>query len=480
MPLTTITDSAVDTVRSANAFLQDLATPTLRLGVTGLSRAGKTVFITSLVQALTTGAAQPPIAATALPGFRAYLEPQPDDEVPRFSLEDHLAVLSGTPPAWPDSTRQISQLRVTLEWDPSDWARQVMGIGRRLNVDIVDYPGEWLIDLGLIERTYDTWASGAIEFANDKGTGDEADAWRQFSQSVDPQTTDAEATAIKGAALYTAYLAAARTRRQQVLTHAPGRFLMPGELAGSPLLTFFPLAKPASPSPLYTLLKSRYESYKKKVVQPFFEQHFARLDRQIVLVDALSALNAGGAALHELDEALESVLAAFRPGRNSWLAAILGRRIDRIQFAATKADHLNRKDHDRLGAILRALVHRAAERASGAGADIDVTAIAALRATEDVERSTSSGPLPCIRGIPQTGEVIAGRTFDGDKAAVIFPGDLPADPHDAFDPKMLAPGSLNFARFRPPTLVHDGLTPAAWPHIGLDRVVRHLIGDRLT
>ena len=44
---------------------------------------------------------------------------------------------------------------------------------------------------------------------------------------------------------------------------------------------------------LAALMERRYDSYVAKVVKPFFFGHFARLDRQIVLVDALAALNAG-------------------------------------------------------------------------------------------------------------------------------------------------------------------------------------------
>ena len=65
--------------------------PTIRLGVTGLSRAGKTVFITALVHNMLQGGRLP--AFRAFSGgrvARAYLEPQPDDDVPRFAYETHL------------------------------------------------------------------------------------------------------------------------------------------------------------------------------------------------------------------------------------------------------------------------------------------------------------------------------------------------------------------------------------------------------
>src|SRR4029078_5561529 len=65
--------------------------PTVRLGVTSLSRAGKTVFITALIHGLTRGARFPVFEAYASGRIaRAHLAPQPDDAVPRFAYGDHL------------------------------------------------------------------------------------------------------------------------------------------------------------------------------------------------------------------------------------------------------------------------------------------------------------------------------------------------------------------------------------------------------
>ena len=87
----------------------DFLTPAVRLGVTGLSRAGKTVFITALVRNLVSGGRLPFFAPEAEQRIvRAYLEPQPDDSVPRFDYEAHLDDLLASPPSWPESTRRIS------------------------------------------------------------------------------------------------------------------------------------------------------------------------------------------------------------------------------------------------------------------------------------------------------------------------------------------------------------------------------------
>ena len=83
-------------------FAAGLVSPTLRLGVTGLSRSGKTVFITALVHALLHGGRLPAFEAMAQGRItRCFLEPQPDDDLPRFPYEDHLEALTGVGRHWP-------------------------------------------------------------------------------------------------------------------------------------------------------------------------------------------------------------------------------------------------------------------------------------------------------------------------------------------------------------------------------------------
>src|SRR6202012_2199661 len=136
---------------------------------------------------------------------------------------------------------------------------------------------------------------------------------------------------------------------------------------------------------LAAMMQRRYEAYKTHVVKPFFRDHFSRLDRQIVLVDALTALNSGPAALRDLENALTEVMRAFRAGRSSPFAAIFRPRVHRILLAATKADHLHHASHDRLEAILRALTGKAIARAEGGGAEVEGMACAAIRGTREGE-----------------------------------------------------------------------------------------------
>ncbi len=482
-----ISETVTQTLAHAGQRVADAFTPSLRLGVTGLARSGKTVFITALIRNLTQGGRLPffaPVAEGRLVG--AHLDPQPDDHVPRFDYENHVRALSGEPPEWPESTRRISEVRVALAFHSAHPLRRALGL-RRLNLDIVDYPGEWLLDLALLDQSYAAWSRATMARARSPAVRADAQAWLAFAGGLDPAAPEDELMALEGARLFTDFLRAA-SGPSRVATLGPGRFLMPGDLEGSPLLTFFPLdladdgadgARPERGS-LAAMMARRYDSYVAHVVRPFFRDHFSRLDRQIVLVDVLGALNGGAEALGELERTLASVLAAFRPGVASWLLSLFGgRRIDRLLFAATKADHIHHTSHDRLERLLGVLTARAAARSIGAGAETRSMAIAALRATREAEARDGRTLLPCIVGVPMPGETVGAERFDGRREVALFPGDLPEDPAVA-----LAGGAtlgVTFPRFRPARLLpaqSSGETPAA-PHVRLDRALDFLIGDWL-
>ena len=483
MPISTYTQAAGDAFRSIGDFASGLVTPAVKLGVTGLARSGKTVFITALVHNLIAGARLPFFDAAAQGRVvRVYLEPQPNEIVPRFEYEKHLADLVADPPRWPESTRRISQLRLTIEYASTRfWKRQ---LGReRLHIDIVDYPGEWLLDLPLLRLDYRDWSRIALEQSRRPIRKKAAKPWLASLALVDPTDPADEAVAERLSDLFKAYLREARSDQYAISTLPPGRFLMPGDLAGSPALTFAPLdAKDEEKFPrgsLWTMMERRYEAYKTHVVRPFFRDHFARLDRQIVLIDVLTALNGGQPAVADLERAMTEILECFRTGSNSLWSSLFAPRIDRIVLAATKADHLHHQSHDRLEAILAKLAGRAMVRAKYAGAEVKVLALAAIRATREGEAKRNGERLPCIVGYPLPGETIGKRSFDGNEAFAIFPGDLPADPEAALK-GWHTEGEMRFVRFRPPNpvpLPSGGFAP--FPNIRLDRTIETLIGDRL-
>lgn len=486
--LTNLADDALIALDNLSDRAASLVNPTVRLGVTGLSRAGKTVFISSLVHNLLNGG-RLPLFEPARSGriSRVRLEPQPDDAVPRFQYEEHIRALISER-LWPDSTRAISQLRITLEYESaSGWGR--FWSPGRLSVDIVDYPGEWLLDLPLLGQDFRAFSENTITLARNGVRYLLSSDWLGASTLLDPRAPADESAARRLAEAFTLYLRACKSDERSLSTLPPGRFLMPGDLEGSPALTFAPLPNlPDGRAPkgsLWAMMERRYEAYKSHVVKPFFREHFARLDRQIVLIDALQAVNRGTEAVHDLERALGDVMACFRPGSSGILSSLLTRRIDRVVVAATKADHLHHESHPHLEALTRRLVERAVKRIGLSGAGVEVMALASVRATREATVKQDGTTLPVIVGTPMAGETINGETFDGSRKTAIFPGDLPENPESLFQAvesnseEPLAP-TLNFVRFRPPEMdAPSGELRLSIPHIRLDRALQYLIGDRL-
>ena len=483
-----IADEAMLALETIAERAGGLANPSLRLGVTGLSRAGKTVFISALIHNLLHGGRLPLFEAQRSGRIKSVrLQEQPDDAVPRFQYEDHVRTLVEKR-FWPDSTRAISELRLTIEFESASMWNRLLSAGR-LSIDIVDYPGEWLLDLPLLEQDFRTFSERTVKLAGAGRRKALAKDWLKLASAVAPDQDADEMLARDLATAFTAYLKACKEDEHSFSALAPGRFLMPGDLEGSPALTFAPLAnlpegKPARGS-LAAMMERRFEAYKTHVVKPFFKEHFARLDRQIVLIDTLQALNRGPEAMADLENALVDVLGAFRSGSMSILTSLFTRRIDRVLVAATKADHLHHESHDRLEALTRRIVDRAVERIGRTGATIDVMALASIRATREATVTRDGEELPVIVGTPIAGERIAGETFDGKRRTAIFPGDLP-DKTDIYFrqtgsvPSMPPLPHINIVRFRPPEVEESGTgLKLSLPHIRLDRALQFLFGDRL-
>ena len=469
--ISSLADSLVRGVESVGDRVSaTVLEPVIRLGVTGLARSGKTVFITSLVANLLDRGRMTGLLAQQEGRISAsYLQPQPDDIVPRFDFEAHLSALTGPTPRWPDSTCAVSQLRLSFKVQSAGLLSGLQG-PRTLHLDIVDYPGEWLLDLALLDKSYDAWSRDTLEHITNRP---QAEAFLAKAHAIGPDTPHNESQAQDLAHAFTEYLNNACAAGFYDCT--PGRFLLPGDLAGSPVLTFGPLSVSGASRrrTLHREMERRYEAYKTQVVKPFFRDHFARIDRQIILVDALGAIHKGPQTVEDMRRAMADILSVFRPGRNTWLNKLLrGKRVERIMFAATKADHLHHLQHPHLTAIIETLTREARDRASFARAQTAALSLASLRTTTEEMRSHNGVELPCVRG----------TLLENGKQAAYYPGELPKDPSHLLGSarngaeSWLGEDYCQMA-FAP---AHLTLNPGDGPpHIRLDRVAQFLIGDRL-
>jgi predicted YcjX-like family ATPase len=431
----------------------------VRIGVTGLARAGKTALLTSLAaNLLAAGAGLPalPALTARLAGraFRVAIAPAGADSVPRFDCLPHLAALAGDPPRWPARTGAVSLLALDLGIGWSGYAAPLPS--RQLRLELLDYPGEWLLDLPLLAQDFADWSTTALRRLEGRA---EARDFLSYVSGLPANAPADEVLAATGHAMYGAALARLRDAGLSLLQ--PGRFLMPAPGPAPPWLAFFPLA---GSSRLAGLLRERYDRYRAQVRQDLVAPSFGRIDRLLVLVDLLSALHAGPAAFADAAAALRDIAQALRWQRRlpllpEWLSELVPALggIGRVAFVASKADHVADRQRGNLAALTASLttVPQVASRAF---------AIASVRCTEDVVWTLDGHPVSAVRG-RVAGEAKAGRSY---------PGEVPDRPPDA---AFWQHPFLALPDFEPMRLALAGR--AGVPHIGLDTLLTFLLEDLL-
>jgi predicted YcjX-like family ATPase len=450
---------------------QDLANlaldRTLRLAVTGLRGGGKTVFITAITHHLLSGRELPFLGAVQEDRLLgAKLLPAREGDPPSFPFAAARAALAAAEPSWPAPTARLSALRLRLRFAVKGVLRRRLAEHRTLNLEIIDYPGEWLLDLPLLEQGYAEWAAQTLAAAEQSPRAALAKDWRSFLAGLDPAAPAEPDQVVRAAALYTRYLE--HCQSEAGLSYVqPGRFTMPGDLAGSELLQFCPVPPVAGGAPrgsLAALMAERYERYRDTVVRSFYRDHFSRFDRQIVLVDVLGALNRGRACFDDVEATLATVLRNFRYGQSGLLARLFRPRIAVLLFAASKADHIAHNQHHNLRLLLEQMVGDAAGNARFEGIKPSFVSLAALRSTDVVTTDHHGQALSCVRGILK-GE---------DRETVLFPGEIPAElPVD----QDWTEDRFRFRDFAPRRLLLQGARRPQ--HIRLDQALEVLLGDRL-
>lgn len=107
------------------------------------------------------------------------------------------------------------------------------------------------------------------------------------------------------------------------------------------------------------MLRERFNYYCEKVVKGFYKNHFLRFDRQIVLVDCLQPLNSGPQAFNDMRLALTQLMQSFHYGQRTLFRRLFSPVIDKLLFAATKADHVTIDQHANMVSLLQQLIQDA-------------------------------------------------------------------------------------------------------------------------
>ena len=391
----------------------------------------------------------------------------------RFPYEQNIEQMAASPANWPPRTVDISEIAIDIHFIPTGIAgfllSRLAGGVATLKLTVIDYPGEWLLDLPLLAQSYADWSRATLQLCR---RGIRAAAARDFLQYLAEHPYDAVANAEdakKAHELYRDYLRASRDRHGLSFLQ-PGRFIDPGVHSQRAYIEFAPLEIPGEArripdGTLGALMEARYEAYKSDVVTPFYRNHFRNYSRQIVLVDVLGSLLGGQEVFEDTRQALEAILGSFRYGQSGIIRQLLGAaRIEKVLFAATKADHVPEVQRDHLAALLRNMVALPAIDVSSSNAKIDVAALASAISTQDDSRVIEGHRV----------QVVVGKPVDSDKRASFFVGNVPARP-----PRPEAWGApfLNIPVFEPPII--DPSPIEGVPHMNLDVALEYLIGDQL-
>ncbi|MFC6275990.1 YcjX family GTP-binding protein [Psittacicella hinzii] len=453
----------------------------LRLAVTGLSRSGKTAFITSLINHLLNAdddrghlALFTPVQQQQI--LSCKIVPQPNFNVPSFTYSKNLSVLSTNPPTWPQATTDISEIRLAIRYQNNkSFFDKLTSINFRehntLYLDLIDYPGEWLLDLPLLHLSYAQWSQSG-NFLDTALRQKLAQPWLQTLEQLDLYApVDLEQLA-QISQLYTEFLHQCKAQGLEFIQ--PGRFVLPGSYKNSPLLTFFPLVhiestewskllKHASKEPNSTIaiLKERYEQYVEQLVKGFYEQHFKRFDRQIILVDCLTPLNHSDLAFFETKKALEQIFAHFTYGQRSLWHRLFMPQIDKLAFAATKADHITSDQWSNLVSLLKNLTRENLREVNFKNIETAYFALAAIRATEQLE-FTQDG---------KTQFALAGKRLGESETSYQYPGQVPSSVPQA---DFWQNNKFAFDQYHPLPLNSEQRINA----IGMDKVLDFLLADK--
>mgnify|MGYP001626183937 CR=1 FL=1 len=374
-----------------------LKTPVTRIGITGLSQAGKSTLITALINHLENIRRGSLAKQATLKGLTHGHWMR--DATPNFDYDAGLHALTNSPPTWPRSTTDWSIARIELTIDRPWYSTKP----RRRIIELLDYPGEWLLDLCLLEWDYPAFCAAVWSWCSQTPRAEIAADLIQQLAAIDPNAPVDRAYLLELQQRWAEFLADSRLPPHQLSRNLPGRFLLNGTNFSPERHPFIPLfalnlsggtATPKFPANSWgAVCTQNYLSYRDHEAKPFFSRHFQSLDAQVILIDLLGAMTAGQSALKDMRAALECTLQPFTYGTDHWLGRLFRRKIRRVAVCATKMDHLLPDDQKRLQSLAESYLYETVQHLAAKSIELNVMAIAAVQAARVQEEPDGTHSL---------------------------------------------------------------------------------------
>lgn len=443
------------------------------IGVAGMFRSGKTVFLTSLINHLSRhDPSRFPLGRgdVVLGNFKTR---KPASGWPGFDYEGYRSCLQSRQ-RWPEKSLLGGQYRFSMT--RSDWPNTT------LNLSLLDLAGERMADLPMAGGDFAAWSDALIDlFAKGSEYRPHMSDYLDLLDSAGgeiPQEGHLLEEYRRGLARSClAYLPVITP--SSLLLDPEGNYVRSGEVeeivagrfvgldSGSQFAPLSPEFRRSRPD-LAREFARRYNDYRKKVVMPL-ARWLAECNQLVVLLDLTSLLAAGLGAYHGALHLVEELLDWVDPGRGMlgrmislFIKPLSGGRLNlpgitRIAFVAAKADKAHADDRQKLLILLKDMVEA---RMNGLQEDLKLKVGYFICSSV---KSTASLPGGYLEGQP--------AHFQGQSSPLskfkpsALPDSWPAD---------WAAGEYNFPDVLPQMPARRDLAPA---HIGLNAVADFLLAD---
>jgi predicted YcjX-like family ATPase len=390
-----------------------------RIGVTGLSNSGKTVFLTSLINHLKDHDLNKlPIGNgdTSISKFEPHVVGKGKNQ---FNFERYRDTLVNSG-RWPEKTSDSSHFLCSFE--RSDW--RFTGV----EFELFDFPGERIADAAMVElKDFSTWSKYILNRLESETE------YREHAKNFLEMQKDTNFNREELIHEYKLTLARLILAYKPLIT--PSTFLLGGSgdkatghspemiahdryCGEHPEEQFVPLSETiqdADPK-LKKIYSRRYKSYRENIVLPIFN-YLKNCHRLVILVDVTTLLAAGTGMYSDNKEILMDLLHAVDPGTNfiriskSLITKTLrinkAGGVTRIAFVASKADKVCPPDRDNMLSLLKQIIKKKADEINGLKADyFTCSAIISTQVIDDTDHMLAGHPIS-IDGqfVPPGGEI---------------------------------------------------------------------------
>lgn len=314
------------------------------IGVTGFSGSGKSTFITSLIHQLRYS------NEAGLASFLAAREQRilevnllPSQGYNLFYYQAGIAELSSKPPRWPQPRETLSSAIVQIVYKRNSVFNRVLGDTTTFNVEIRDYPGEWLLDLPLIGQSYLNWCFDQTNLAKQNIRKHLLGDLFQQLQTINPFDEFDESQIKQIHQQFKRYLK---------LCKAEGLTLI--------------------------------QPYIYSIVKPFNKHFFDDIDQQVVLVHALKVISGGQDNFEDMMLAQSRIMDCYKYGSSSALQKLFSTKIERILFVASKPDRVLASQQANLRSLVNDIIVRTCSQKLRNSIYIDTEAACSIWCTQEV------------------------------------------------------------------------------------------------